>query len=122
MTTVKKAAPKTPAIKPGEECRGRHSTCGGTERAVSASWHLGPACTKAYRAMKKAEPKAAKKDATPKSAGSSPKTTKATKTTAKNSGGTPRVVKPPVPEMHSGVPVARVNAAEQAPHLVQLVG
>ena len=112
-----------------ERCRGRHSKCGGVNPAKSASWHLcaGPgSCTEKYRAMKKAEaaakPRAAKKAAAPKSAGTSPKTAGVTKPRVpKNSGGATRTVKPPVPEMHSGVPVTRLNAPEQAPHLVQLV-
>lgn len=50
-------ARKTPALKPEDACRGRHSQCGGKNPAKSASWHLcaGPgSCTEKYRAMKKA--------------------------------------------------------------------
>lgn len=120
MARTKKALPEN------ERCRGRWSKCGGVNPAKSASWHLcaGPgSCTEKYRAMKKAEaatrPKAAKKDAAPRSAGSSPTTAGLTKPRVpKNSGGQVRAKTPPAPPK---VPVARVNVPTNFAPAVQLV-
>lgn len=84
-----------------ERCRGKWSKCGGTEPALSASWHLGTSCTKDYRAMKKAEA-AAKPKAAPTKAAS-----KVTPLAAR---------KPPAPKRE---PVARVPvAAMVAPEVI----
>lgn len=142
-TTAKKAAPKkatTPAkAKPTKRdnalCHfgGPRMSYGATTTAVcntakvagrelcekhEAAWRV---VAKARAAAKKAaSPKA---EAKPRSAGTSPKTTAAkTPRIARNSGGEKRTAKPPVPEMHvAAIPRVRANAAEQAPHLVQLV-
>lgn len=142
MATEKKAAPKkaTTVKRDPNLCHfgGPRKSYGATSTAVcnkpkvagrelcadhEAKWKV---VAKARAAAKKpATPKA------PKSAGTSPKTTgdpmareiaatKAMKAkrTPKNSGGQVRASTPPAPPR---VPVARVNAPEQAPHLVQLV-
>lgn len=109
-----------------ERCRGRHSKCGGSEPALSAKWHLGAECTKAYRAMKKAEaaakPTAAKKAAAPKSAGSSPATAgrkRAPKSTPEERIA--RTVHRSTPPAPPKVPVARVNVPANFAPAVQLV-
>jgi hypothetical protein len=100
------AAKKTPALTPDLTCRGRHSKCGGTEASVSKSWHLGPACTKAYREMKKGEqaakPATAKAAKTPKSACTTPKAAGTRKPRALKSNtaleNITRAAKAPAPE------------------------
>lgn len=83
-----------------------------------AKWKV---VAKARAAAKKAA--APKGEAKPRSAGTSATAAGAkTPRVAKNSGGAKRTAKPPVPEMHvAAIPRVRANAAEQAPHLVQLV-
>lgn len=142
--TAKKAAPKTTTAKPAPKAKPDKTICRwGEGRYFSPKTAKACGATKApkkelcsehevaMRAAKKgltpAKPKAESK---PRSAGTSPKTTgdpmareiaatKAMKAkVAKNSGGQKRTSTPPTPPR---VPVARVNAPEQAPQLVQLV-
>lgn len=135
--TEKKAAPKPKATLDKTICRwgaGRYFSPATAKACTAAKAPKRELCAPhelAMRAAKKAAaPAKPKAEAKPKSAGTSPKTTgdpmareiaatKAMKAkVAKNSGGQKREsTPPPAPR----IPVARVNAPEQAPHMVQLV-